>query len=318
MAQATTAARFSDRRKTMRKVRLSGRVGALLTLLCLLGAAVPGQAQQAATDGVKVEQMSPLRKLVPEGQLEAAALQQYTEIKQQARQQGALVPENDPQVKRLRAIAARLVPQAGRWNPQAAGWQWEVNLIDANEINAFCMPGGKIAFFNGLLTSLKLTDDEAAIVMGHEIAHALREHGRERLAKSSLTSAGAKVLGAGLSALLGVDRSLTDAASGIGANLAILKFSRSDETEADLVGLDIVARAGYDPRAGIALWQKMATVGKSTPLQWLSTHPAGSSRIAEMRKHLPSVMPLYAGAKGADASALPPYRSNMKGIAPIP
>ena len=303
----------------MRQARLPGRCATLLVLLCLLGAAAPMPAQaQAAPEGIKVDKMSPLRKLVPEGQLEAAASQQYTELKQLARQQGALVPESDPQVRRLRAIAARLVPQTGRWNPQAAGWQWEINLIDANEINAFCMPGGKIAFFSGLLTSLKLTDDEAAIVMGHEIAHALREHGRERLAKSSLTNAGAKVLGAGLSALLGVDRSLTDAASGIGANLAILKFSRSDETEADLVGLDIVARAGYDPRAGIALWQKMGMVGKSTPLQWLSTHPAGSSRIADMRKHLPAVMPLYASARGVNASALPPYRSNVKGIDPIP
>lgn len=301
----------------MRKASLPGRVAALLILPCLFGAALPAQAQQAA-EGIQVEKMSPLRKLVPEGRLEAAATQQYTEIKQQAQQQGVLVPENDPRLKRLRAIANRLIPQAARWNPQAGDWQWEINLIDADQVNAFCMPGGKIAFFSGLLTSLKLTDDEAAIVMGHEIAHALREHGRERLAKSSLANAGAKVLGLGLSALLGVDRGLTDAASGVGANLAILKFSRNDETEADLVGLDIVARAGYDPRAGIALWQKMGQVGKGTSLQWLSTHPAGTSRIAEMRKHMPSVMPLYAGAKGVNASALPPYRSNVKSIAPIP
>ena len=273
---------------------------------------------EISSDGVKVEKMSPLRKLVPEGELEAVALQQYSGLKQQATQKGALVPEDDPQVQRLRAIAKRLIPYAERWNPAATDWKWEVNLFNAKQINAFCMPGGKIGFFSGILTELKLTDDEAAIVMGHEIAHALREHGRERLAKSNLTNVGAKVLGFGLSALLGIDPNLTDTAAGVGANLAILKFSRSDETEADLVGLDIVARAGYDPRAGIALWQKMGMVSKNAPMEWLSTHPAGKTRIAEMQKHMPSVMPLYAKVKGLPQSKLPPYTSNVTGIKPIP
>ncbi|MGH8809742.1 MAG: M48 family metallopeptidase [Noviherbaspirillum sp.] len=272
---------------------------------------------EARTDGVQVDEMSRLRTLVPEGELEAQAAQQYAQIKQQANQKGALVPESHPQVQRLRAIARKLIPQAARWNERANNWQWEVSLIDAKEINAFCMPGGKIAFFSGILTELKLTDDEAAIVMGHEIAHALREHGRERVAKSTLTNAGARVLGFGLSAIFGIDPNLTDMAAGVGANLAIMKFSRSDETEADLVGLDIAARAGYDPRAGIALWQKMGMVSKNAPPQWFSTHPAGKSRIAEMQKHMPSVMPLYAKAKGQPQSALPPYQSNEKGIAPI-
>lgn len=290
----------------------------VLMLVALAGAApVAGAKDEVSPDGVKVDKMSPLRNLVPEGELEALALQQYTSLKQQANQKGVLVPENHPQVQRLRAIANKLIPHAARWNSGASDWKWEVNLIDVKQINAFCMPGGKIGFFSGILTQLKLTDDEVAIVMGHEIAHALREHGRERLAKSNLTNAGAKVLGLGLSALLGVDPNLTNTATGIGANLAILKFSRSDETEADLVGLDIVARAGYDPRAGVALWQKMAMVSKNAPMEWLSTHPAGKSRIAEMQKHMPSVMPLYAKAKGVQPASLPPYTSNVKGIAPI-
>lgn len=296
------------------------RLISILIAAASLAAATPHALakDEISQEGVKVEKMSPLRKLVPEGELEAAALQQYNGLKQQASQKGALVPEDHPQMQRLRAIAEKLIPQAERWNPAAADWKWEVNLFNVKQINAFCMPGGKIGFFSGILTELKLTDDEVAIVMGHEIAHALREHGRERLAKSTLTNAGAKVLGFGLSALLGVDPNLTDTATGIGANLAILKFSRSDETEADLVGLDIVARAGYDPRAGVTLWQKMGMVSKNAPLEWLSTHPAGKSRIAEMRKHLPSVMPLYAKAKGLPQSKLPPYTSNVKGIAPIP
>ncbi len=271
----------------------------------------------SARDGVQVDKMSPLRKLVPEEQLEATALQQYSGIKQQAQRQGALAPDDHPQLRRLRAIADRLIPHAQRWNPRASQWQWEVSLIRSKEVNAFCMPGGKIAFYTGLLDSLKLTDDEVAIVMGHEIAHALREHGRERVAKSGLAQAGARIAGAGLAAWLGIDPNLTHAATGGVANLTMLKFSRDDETEADVVGLDIAARAGYDPRAGIALWQKMGMLDKNASPQWLSTHPAGASRIAEMRKHLPDVMPLYAQAKGVRLGALPPYQSNVKAIAPV-
>ena len=290
----------------------------VLTLMALAGVTSYAAAKDEANrEGVQVDEMSSLRKLVPEAELEAASLQQYDAMKQQAGKQGALVPASDPQVQRLRQIANRIIPHAERWNPRANEWQWEVNLIDAKEINAFCMPGGKIAFFSGLLNTLKLTDDEVAIVMGHEIAHALREHGRERVAKSNLTNAGAKLLGLGLSAVLGVDPNLTGAATGLGANLAMMTFSRSDETEADLVGLDIVARAGYDPRAGIALWQKMGMVSQNNMPQWFSTHPAGKNRIAEMEKQMPAVMPLYAKAKGKPLTALPPYQSNVKSIAPI-
>jgi len=277
-------------------------------------------AESAATaqDGVKVGSMSTLRKLIPEEQVEASAFQQYAAMKQQAGSKGALVPESHPQVQRLRRIANNIIPHAARWNQRAAQWPWEVNLIGSQEVNAFCMPGGKIAFYSGLLSKLKLTDDEVAIVMGHEIAHALREHGRERMAKSGLANIGAKLAGVGLSALLGTDPHLTSAATGGVANLAMLKFSRDDETEADLVGLDIAARAGYDPRAGIALWQKMSMVNRNAPPQWLSTHPAGKNRIAEIHKHLSEVLPLYATAKGATQASLPPYRSNVKGIDPIP
>jgi predicted Zn-dependent protease len=285
----------------------------LVTLLAGTGYA----KEQVSADGVKVDKMSPLRKLIPADELETAAAQQYTEIQNEARRRGMLVADSDPQVQRLRAIAKKLIPHAKHWNPEASDWNWEVSLIDAPEINAFCMPGGKIAFFSGIIKSLKLTDDEAAVVMGHEMAHALREHSRERMAKSGLTGAGAKVLGAGLAAILGIDPNLTDMAAGLGTNLAIMKFSRNDETEADLVGLDIVARAGYDPRAGIALWKKMGMLNKGAPPQWLSTHPAGSNRIARMQKHLPEVMPLYAKAKGVSLKALPPYQTNVQGIAPV-
>lgn len=302
----------SDKRKPKHNAGSDNRIAAFLMSLCLVCAIVPVQAQQTTDDGIKVEKMSPLRKLVPDQKLEAVAAQQYTGLKTQARQKGVLVAESDPQVQRLRTIAKRIIPHAERWNERAEKWDWEVNLIAAQEVNAFCMPGGKIAFFSGLIDKLKLTDDEIAIVMGHEIAHALREHGRARVAKGTLLQLGA-ALG---SAVLGLGDT-GQVVVGQGAQLALLKFSRDDETEADAVGLDIVARAGYDPRAGVALWKKMEMLSKGAPPQWLSTHPAGKNRIAQIQKHLPAVMPLYARAKGIETGKLAPYQSNVQGIAPV-
>jgi Zn-dependent protease with chaperone function len=155
------------------------------------------------------------------------------------------------------------------------------------------MPGGKIAFYSGILDTLKLTDDEVAMVMGHEIAHALREHARERMAKSQATRLGATLIGE----LLG-GGGYTSALQ-IGGNLLSLKFSRDNESDADLVGMDLAARAGFDPRAGVSLWKKMATANERAPLEFMSTHPAGENRIREIEKHLPKVMPLYRKTGGA-------------------
>jgi predicted Zn-dependent protease len=286
-----------------------------LTLLSTAFALVcPVVGARDEQDGVQVEKMSPLRNLVSEEKMQAEALQQYTALKAQAREKGVLAPDDAAQLQRLRAIAQKLIPHAQRWNQSAAKWQWEINLIRLKQVNAFCMPGGKIAFFSGILDTLKLTDEEVAIVMGHEMSHALREHARERMAKSGLTSAGAKLAGLGVAAIFGIDPHLTDAVAGGAAKFAALKFSRTDETEADLVGLDIVARAGYDPRAGVALWKKMGMLNKNAPPQWLSTHPAGNNRIAQIQKHLPEVMPLFAKAKGAAIGSLPPYQSNVQAI----
>ena len=292
----------------------------LLAALSFTACVPPALAENASgqpADGIKVDPMSRWRNLVPSQQLESQAAQQYLQLKARADQQGALIPDSHPQAMRLQAIAQKLIPHALHWNPRAPQWQWEVKLINSKQVNAFCMPGGKIAFFSGILTSLKLTDDEIAIVMGHEMAHALREHGRERAAKSGAADIAARLAGAGLSKWLGVDPRITNSVAGGAAHLAILSFSREDETEADLVGLDIAARAGFDPRAGIALWQKMGMLNKGAPPQWLSTHPAGINRIGEIRKHLPEVMPLFAKTKNLDVAALPPYQSNVRGIAPL-
>lgn len=265
-------------------------------------------------DGVKVGKMSMMRKLGNlGGNLDQQAATQYMQTMKDAEQKRALAPDNHPQVIRLRAIAKKLIPFALPWNERAAEWKWEVNLLGSTQINAYCMPGGKIAFYTGILDTLKLTDDEVAIVMGHEIAHALREHGAERAGKAAFSNI--LVKGAALLAeYKGYNGQAAAGAGGVVANLYMLKFSRDDETEADIVGLDIAARAGYDPRAGVALWQKMGIVNKKAPPKWLSTHPAGTDRINEIRKHFPEVMPLYAKAKDADLSTMPPYRSNVKGV----
>lgn len=276
-----------------------------------------GANASAPQDGVKVRDMSSVRNLVPAETLERSAAQQYMGLQQQARQQGALASQDDVQLQRIQGIAKKLIPFALRWNPRSPQWKWEVVLLKSNQVNAFCMPGGKIAFYTGILEKLKMTDDEVALVMGHEIAHALREHGRERMAKSTMANVAGALAGAGLSKWLGIDPRIANQVGGAGAKLAVLKFSREDETEADVIGLDIAARAGYDPRAGVMLWQKMALVNKGAPPQWLSTHPAGDNRIAEIRKHLPEVMPLYASTKGVTQASLPPYRSNVKELGPV-
>jgi predicted Zn-dependent protease len=260
-------------------------------LLCALLAAplaLPAQPQE----GVNVGKNSAFTNLVPADTVERSAGQEYAQMLQQAAAKNALAPADNAQLKRLRGIAQRLIPYAIPWNERAKQWKWEVNLIGSSQINAFCMPGGKIAFYSGILKTLELNDNEVAMVMGHEIAHALREHARERMGKNAATGIGASLL----SQVLGLGQ-IGQTVTNYGAQLLTLEFSRSDESEADLVGMELAARAGFDPRAGVTLWQKMGAASKGAPPQWLSTHPAGSTRIADIQANLPRVMPLYERAK---------------------
>ena len=269
-----------------RRVFLNQLGGAGLGFSALL--AGTAQAQ------VDVGQVSSMRKLIPAETLEASARQQYRQTLGDADSKGALAPDDYPQLKRLRAIAAKLIPFTSQWNPDARKWKWEVNLIGSKQLNAWCMPGGKIAFYTGILDQLQLNDDEVAMIMGHEMAHALREHSRERLAKSKATSVGLSVA----SQLLGLGQ-MGDVAANLGTLLLTLKYGRDDETEADLVGLEIAARAGFKPEASVQLWKKMLNAsggGKSQP-SFLSTHPSGSNRIQELEANLPKVAHLYEQAQ---------------------
>ena len=261
-------------------------------LLSLLAACPAWAAEPSAKEGVDVGRKSSFTNLVPAADVERSAAMQYDQMKRQAQEQRALAPSDHPQLQRLRTIARKMLPYTVKWNDRAKTWKWEVNLIGSNQINAFCMPGGKIAFFSGLINRLKLSDGEIAIVMGHEIAHALREHARERIGKQTATNVGANLV----SQLFGLGN-LGNAALSAGVNMLALKYSRDDETEADLIGMELSARAGYDPASGISLWQKMGKTGKGSPPQWLSTHPSGETRIRDIKKHLAEVAPLYDKAK---------------------
>jgi Zn-dependent protease with chaperone function len=284
---------------------LSTLVLAAVLALSPDGRAEPRAAAPAETDGVQVGPTSRAVTLASAEQVERRAAAQFEQLKRQAADQRALAPANHPKQRRLQAIADRIIPFAPRFNERAKQWQWEVILIGNKQLNAFCMPGGKIAFFSGIIDHLHLTDDEIAMVMGHEIAHALREHGREQLGKQRLAQGVA--MGASLlSSLLGYG-DIGGRVVGAGAQLTLLKYSRDDETEADLVGLDLAARAGYDPRAALVLWEKMGAASKGAPPQWLSTHPSHDTRTAEIRRHLKDTLPLYARATGQDLDTLPPY-----------
>jgi len=292
-----------------------------------LAGAPPAWSQQAATragtpsaeqrkqealsepEGIAVPKRSRVASLASSEALERQALAQYGQLLKSAAAQRALAPPDYPPLQRLQAIARRLVPHTHRFSERADDWRWEVNLIGSKQINAFVMPGGKIAFFTGIIDALKLTDDEIAMVMGHEMSHALLEHGRERAGQqraAQIATLGASVF----SQILGYGDLGGQLASGA-SQLTLLKFNRGDETEADLVGMDIAARAGFDPRAAVVLWQKMAQASKGeASAQFLSTHPAHATRIETIRAALPKVMPLYARAVGKPAEALPPYQSN--------
>jgi Zn-dependent protease with chaperone function len=231
--------------------------------------------------------------LVSSEEMNRGAALAYQKTLRQASLKDA-VNRDAEQVGRVRTIAARIIPQTGVFRKDAPGWKWEVNVISSPEVNAWCMPGGKIAFYTGILEKLRLTDDEAAAIMGHEIAHALREHGRERASQQIAQSA---VIGIGAAAL-GLGWGAADLAN-LAADVTFsLPNSRGQETEADRIGVELAARAAYDPRAAITLWQKMGQLGGGQPPQWLSTHPSHDTRIRDLEVYAQQVLPLYEQAAG--------------------
>ncbi|WP_269901874.1 M48 family metalloprotease [Paenalcaligenes faecalis] len=239
------------------------------------------------TGTVGIERKQYMSSLVSEAELNQTATQQYNQMVSQARAQSAL-DVNQAQTKRVRTIAQRLIQQVGVFRPDAQNWAWEIHVFNSNEVNAWCMPGGKMAVYTGLINKTKATDDELAAVIGHEMAHALREHSREQMSQQMATNIGLSVL----SAVVG--SSLVNDLGGTLTNVMFnLPNSRTHEMEADRLGVELAARAGYDPRAAVTLWQKMAQVGGDSPPEFLSTHPSPASRINDLQIAAQRVMPLY-------------------------
>jgi len=268
-----------------------GRMTNLVGVTAVVALMLAGCATTTEKGAVGVDRSQFL--LVSSEQMNQSAAAAYQKVLKEQSAKGAI--NKDPQqVERVRRIAARIIPHTGVFRTDAPGWKWEVNVISSPEINAWCMPGGKIAFYTGILEKLQLTDDEAAAIMGHEIAHALREHGRERASQQLATSVGAGVVGAAL----GLGQGGADLVGMVGQVTFLLPYSRLHETEADRIGVELAARAGYDPRAAIALWQKMAKIaGGGGPPALLSTHPSNEERIKDLEAFSQRVLPLYEQAQ---------------------
>jgi predicted Zn-dependent protease len=236
--------------------------------------------------------------LVSSAEMDQAAAAQYQQLIQTEGPKGN-VNHDARQTERARGIAKRLIPQTAVFRKDALDWKWEVNVLTSPEVNAWCMPGGKIAVYTGLIEKLQVTDDELAAVMGHEIAHALREHGRERASQHVAAGVGASLAGVLADILLPGSGQLATEGAEAGAQVGVLlPYSRVHETEADRMGVELAARAGYDPRAAIALWQKMGKLsGGAAPPQLLSTHPSNEARIKDLTEFSRKVLPLYEQAR---------------------
>lgn len=234
--------------------------------------------------------------LVSAAEVNRQADKAYQETINEARAKKTL-NRNPEDLARVRGIASRLIPVTSVFRPDAPNWRWESNVITSDELNAWCMPGGKIAVYTGLIYKLNITDDELAAVMGHEIAHALREHGREKAGQATGIGIAAAIGGA-VGAYYGIDANVGQTVLGTVGELAFMRpNSRGMEQEADRMGVELAARAGYDPRAAISLWEKMGRVSGGQPPQWLSTHPSNQSRIADLKAYAERVQPLYVAAR---------------------
>lgn len=262
--------------------------GAFTAALVITGCTTVETTRGGAVGVDRKQQMSVLTPS-PQ-QVDAAAKQQYSQVLGEASKKGAL--NKDPkQTERVRAIAQRLIPHTSVFRDDAPRWQWEVNVLISEQVNAWCMPGGKIAVYSGLIEKLNATDAELAAVMGHEIAHALREHARERMGRAQASAIGV----IGLEILTGVR--LGDVGNMLAQSMFVLPNSRENEQEADRIGVELAARGGYDPRAAVSLWEKMAKLGGGGQPQWLSTHPSHETRIRDLQDYSQRVMPLYEKAR---------------------
>lgn len=266
-----------------------------IRLLCCLPFMLLASCESVNTTqggAVGVDRSQYMFSALSSAEVDQMAAESYNEMLAEAKA-AKVLNTNAAMLKRLNRIADRLVKEVDHFRPDANSWNWEVNLIKSDQLNASCMPGGKIIFFTGIVEKLQLNDDEIAQIMGHEIAHALREHGREAISRAYTTQMGTQVIGS----LLGLGDGARQAADMAVQYGLTLPNSRSNETEADLIGLELAARAGYKPEAAVTLWQKMASAAQGEPPAFMSTHPSSSGRIQNLQSNIPKVQSLYEAAK---------------------
>lgn len=262
-------------------------VPALVVLATLAGCETVATTQPGAV-GIERQQSM----MVSSAEIDKAAAQEYRKVILQAQQKGTL-DRNAQHVQRVRTIMNRMIPHTGALRADAPRWGWEAHVIQENQLNAWAMPGGKMVVYSGLIEKLQLTDNELAAIMGHEIAHSLREHARERVSREMATGLGVGIAGA----LLGLG-DVAQNVAGMVANVTFnLPHSRTHEIEADRIGVELAARAGYDPHAAVSLWQKMLQAGGGGGPEFLSTHPSPENRLADLRVYADRVMPLYQQAR---------------------
>jgi len=266
------------------------RLTLALLATAVLGTSACQTVQTTAPGVVGVERKQ--RVLVSEEQVEAGAQQAYAQEKAKAQAEGKL-NSNSALTSRVRNVAQRLIPQTGVFRSDAPNWEWEGNTLTTDELNAYCMPGGKIMVYTGLVEKLKLSDAELAAVLGHEMAHALREHSRERISRAYAQ----QLALAGVAVVTGAGQNVLDLANMVASVTFQLPHSREQESEADIIGLELMARAGYDPNAAVSVWKKMMEADSSGPPEFLSTHPSPQTRIQDLQALIPKVMPLYQSAK---------------------
>nr|WP_235851455.1 M48 family metallopeptidase [Paraburkholderia acidicola] len=264
-------------------------------------ASVPAATSYQSGQQIRYGDGAVFRNLIPSQVLENQAAEEFEQIVHGADHANRLYPNNDVRVQRVRDIANRLIPYSLKWNERAKNWKWEVAVVQSPDIRMYCLPGGKIVVYSGLLDRVRLNNNELGMLIGHEIAHALREHARERLGEQQAAQFGS----GSIPQLFGL-ADLGAAPLGIGSQLLEMKYGRADETEADVMGSEIASRAGYDPRAAVTLWDKLAAATHSSRNGgYIYVHPYSAARRQDIVKRLPDMLPLYAKALGKGVDGLP-------------
>lgn len=269
-------------------------------------APAPASSPLAPNATVRFGSGPTFRSLVPSPLLEAQSAVEYTQLIERARGEGRLLPASDPRVERVHSILMRVAPYGDKWSERVKDWRWEVNVVRSREIGMFCLPGGKLVVYSGLLDRMRLKDDELGVLFGHMIAHALREQVRDRLSAQQAAPFGTDPL----PQLFGVTEfdGSPPQAPGLGSPILAMRYDATDETEADVIGADIAARAGFDPRAALSLWDKLADATRGDRgTGFIHIHPYSEARRLDIIKRLPDMLAQYAKARGVDPDRLPDY-----------